>query len=121
MGDLKLRAWIPSLKKMVYADFWDRNWYSTEENTRESCNTFCPKHDLQYRSIVMRGIGSADSAGKNIYDGDTYEDKRHGKRVIEWSNSQSCFMSLLVSDKELGNPLSFENKSEILITGNIYQ
>lgn len=65
--------------------------------------------------------GSIEIGGKISKGGDIYKDKIHGLRVIEYSDKLACFMSYLLKDKTLGNPLHFENRAEIEIIGNIYE
>ena len=123
MSKLKFRLWLKSEKKMLFQEFWDRNWYTSEGITETGCNTYCYKHDVIYdKNALMQWSGFKDCNGKNIYEGDiivTNFDLIFFDFKNEVIFDEGCFK--VKRDGEIDNILSNVNLENCKVAGNIYE
>lgn len=128
--EIKFRAWDIESERMIYSDNLDDDaFFLIDENgihcgcigeeTDDTGCTYGVSSDLDCE--IMQFTGLKDKNGKEIYEGDIYFDERHGNRVIKYSEFQACFVTLLLKDERLGNPVHFENRIGIEVIGNIYE
>lgn len=128
MREIKFRVWDNEQKefyKPIFEGYKGKIYELLLTQNGEIIRRSIDKNEHQSlfpnRYIIMQYTGLKDKNGKEIYEKDVYNDKIHGLRIIEYNESQACYVSLLLRDKELGNPIHFDNRSEIEIIGNIYE
>lgn len=68
MREIKFRMW--SNGKMYYRNLTDRNWYFTEANDENGCNTAFGAIPENINNPIMQYTGFKDKNGKRIFSGD---------------------------------------------------
>jgi hypothetical protein len=66
--ETKIRAWDGN--QMLYKNIFDLNWYSTESNDANGCNTVRKMIPSDRELPTMFSTGQKDKNGKTIYQGD---------------------------------------------------
>lgn len=126
MEKYKFRAWDKELNKMVYADFWDRNWYGTKQNDENGCHTMYSKNEIRHNCELMQFTGLKDKNGVEIYEGDIV-DIIHpcwtNKAIVEFMDGSFIFRSIADVTQNVVIPgyTFMREKWKIEIIGNIHQ
>jgi len=89
--EIKFRAWDIVKEKMVYKDFWDRNWYGTPYNDKDGCHTMYELNHIKSVCYIMQYTGLKDKNGKEIYDGDLIEGDHQQIYEVFFNDNKAIF------------------------------
>lgn len=133
MKEIKFRAWNTQENRMLYREFFDMNWYTTEKNDETGSHCWGAISGGQRNFLrVMQYTGLKDKNGKEIYEGDILrsQDNQYGRPVIVdsvfWNDDYGCWSMLNTQNEVMGSKWGNEILEQFLrfgaeIIGNIYE
>lgn len=115
MRAIKFRAWDKDANKYVYISetvdggFWVNNGISQAEMPTN-------------RDSFEQYTGLKDKNGKEIYEGDIFQnDYDGGYDVVKWVERHAGFMLCYMGDEDESESLSLYKMDELEIVGNIHE
>jgi len=122
MREIKFRAWDKDGNRMMFNNYWERNWYATPYN-EEGCHTLCDKHDYSKHIKLMQYTGLKDKNGVEIYEGDvvkaTINTRTYIGKVEYWECN--CAFAVTAINNEAWNTWDFGLGNIVEVIGNIYE